>query len=182
MLKFVYSDNALLVMNKNDCIFDELVDLAALYDFPLLATASEALGIKLLQNTICPAVLVVGMTITAYQWNIKNLKNACIAYIKTKGPMITMAPSFWAMNSSHPEVWMSLRKDLGVPVDIDIDQGTTTERVPRVPTLPRVPLFSLPQETPRPRPPLPPRVLTFPIHHKPHPHQITLVLTPCSHE
>jgi len=36
-------------------------------------------------------------------------------YIKSKGPSITMASSFVEMKSSHPEVWKSLRKDLGVP-------------------------------------------------------------------
>ena len=44
-----------------------------------------------------------------------NMKTACINHIKNKGPTITMSNAFMEVKTSHPEIWTSLRKDLGVP-------------------------------------------------------------------
>ena len=57
----------------------------------------------------------MAITVSAYENEKMKMKKACVDYIKAKGPSITMASHFWAIKTSHPVVWKSLRKDLGVP-------------------------------------------------------------------
>jgi hypothetical protein len=104
----------------------ELLDLAAQYDLPDLASSCVAMGIELLTNeTSCGAVkhvkylyeadIVVPLTIAAYYHEQSYLKEACVEYIKFKGPSITMSDAFIELKTSHPDIWTSLREDLGVP-------------------------------------------------------------------
>ena len=113
MLKFIYV-GTIEISNLDDETF-ELLDLAAQYDLPELSTACETLCIKLLQAVGGRSDRVVATTIAAYVYEKSDMKTACINYIKSKGPTMMMSNAFMEMKTSHSDVWMSLRKDLGVP-------------------------------------------------------------------
>ena len=113
MLRFIYVGK-IEISNLGDENF-ELFDLAAQYDLPDLSTACEKLCIKLLRAVGGRSDRVVATTIAAYVYEKTDMKTACIKYIKSKGPSMMMSDAFIEVKTSHPDIWMSLRKDLGVP-------------------------------------------------------------------
>ena len=124
MLKFVYSNYTTFTFRREYfysrreyvySIFDEIFELAELYDFPELANACETLGISWLKHSNCDAHLVMTMTVAACEHERNNLRKACTAYIKEKGASIMMSEAFMAVKTSDPDVWKTLRKALGVP-------------------------------------------------------------------
>ena len=119
MLLFVYSNNTKFMVKRDELSvsFDEIFDLAALYGFPELASACEVMGINWLKQEVCSPPLVAEIIVAAYKHEQQNLINACIDYIKTKGPRITMTRAFVDISVSYPDVWGALYVDLGVPAD-----------------------------------------------------------------
>ena len=133
MLHYIYVGAIAFVASSDNSLADsylELLDLAAQYDLPDLASSWVTMGIEMLtQETSLygcisnikfvrnerTADMIVPLTIAAYYHEQNYLKEACIDYIKTKGPSIVMSDAFIELKSSHPNVWTSLRDDLGVP-------------------------------------------------------------------
>ena len=118
MLKYIYNDTVALPKDMHMNVFYDIFDLAAQYELPGLATAYEAMGVKLLQFEELGVDLVVSMMVAAYVYDMKNLKRECVEYIQSKGPKITMSSAFIGMKDSYPEIWKKLRTDLGVPDEV----------------------------------------------------------------
>ena len=113
MLEFIYV-GTIDITNLGDYHY-ELFDLSAQYDLPDLSIACESVCIKVLQAVGGRSDGVVSMIIAAYVYEKTDMKKACINYIKSKGPTIMMSNAFIELKTSHPTIWIALRKDLNVP-------------------------------------------------------------------